>query len=66
MELSLSSMEKIIKKAGAARVSESGKKALRKELEKNAVELSKKAVTFAKHAGRKTVREEDIKLALNK
>ena len=66
MDLSLSSMEKLIKKAGADRVSESGKKSLRKELEKVAMDLAKKAVMFARHAGRKTVREEDIKLALNK
>ena len=59
----LAAMDRILRKAGAPRVSDSGKKALRDALEDVAVEISKQALEFAEHAGRKTIKAEDIRLA---
>jgi len=56
-------MEKILRDAGAERISPSACIALRDILEDIAREISKKAIKIAKHAGRKTVRGEDIRLA---
>ena len=56
-------MEKIIKKAGAARVSEGAKKALKTAIEEKAEVIASKAFNLMKHAGRVTVKKEDIILA---
>lgn len=61
--LPLACMEKLLRQAGAERVSEDAKQALREFLEAQAVELGKRAATLASHAGRKTVKGEDVKLA---
>ncbi len=61
--LPVAAMEKLLKKAGAPRVSQSGKDALRNVLEEYAEKLGKRAVEFARHSGRKTIKAADVKLA---
>ncbi|MEK6839705.1 MAG: histone [Nanoarchaeota archaeon] len=61
--LPLAAMEKLLKKAGAARVSEDAKDALREQLEDVAQQIGLKAIQFAQHSGRKTVKAVDVKLA---
>ena len=58
-------MEKLLKKAGAERVSEGAKSALKDILENEADRIAKSAITYAMHAGRKTIKGSDIKLANN-
>ena len=61
--LPLAAMEKILKQAGAERVSEKAKTALKSIVEEKAEEIAAQAVKFAIHAGRKTIKSGDIKLA---
>ncbi|MBU7025955.1 MAG: NFYB/HAP3 family transcription factor subunit [Theionarchaea archaeon] len=63
MPLPLSSVEKLIRKAGAYRVSKGAAKELASHLEDVAVEIAREAIILSEHAGRKTVKVEDIKLA---
>lgn len=62
--LPLAAMEKLLKKAGAERVSEDAKQALKDALESLADEISEKATKIALHTGRKTVKAGDIRLAV--
>jgi histone H3/H4 len=62
--LPLSTMEALLKKAGAKRVSESAKEELQKVLDSEIARISKKATVFSSHAGRKTIKKEDIELAI--
>jgi histone H3/H4 len=62
-ELGLSAMYRILKKSGAERVSDESVGELRRIIEDMAVEIAKSAVDMTKHAGRKTVKSEDVKLA---
>ena len=61
--LPLAAMEKLMKNVGAERVSEDAKEELRNVLEDIAEEVSQNAIKLALHAGRKTVKGSDIKLA---
>ncbi len=54
---------KIIAKAGAERISDNASEYLAEILTNKGVEISKYAMQLAEHAGRKTVKKEDIKLA---
>ena len=65
-ELAVAPMHRICKKAGASRVSEAAAKALAKELEDVGVKIAKEAIDYAMHAGRKTVKAEDIEIAARK
>ena len=61
--LPLAAMENILKKAGAERVSDKAKVALKAQLEEIAEDIGARSVKLAMHAGRKTVKAGDIKLA---
>ena len=62
-ELGLSPMYRILKKSGAERVSDESANELRRVIEEIAESIAKTAVDMAAHAGRKTIKAEDIKLA---
>ncbi|MEX0657322.1 MAG: histone [Nitrosopumilaceae archaeon] len=62
-ELGLSAMYRILKKSGAERVSDESADELRRILEEVATNIAKSAVDMSVHAGRKTIKAEDIKLA---
>jgi histone H3/H4 len=62
-ELAVAPMHRLCKKAGAERVSEASAKELAKVLEKIGIKIAKEAWDFAMHAGRKTIKAEDIKIA---
>ena len=62
-ELGLSAMYRILKKSGAQRVSDESAVELRRVIEEIAEAVAKNAVDLANHAGRKTVKAEDVKLS---
>ncbi len=62
--LPLAPVERIIRKAGADRVSEGAGLELARVLEDYGIDVSREAITLAKHAGRTTVKDEDIRLAV--
>jgi len=61
--LPVAPFERVAKRAGAERTSGDGLKALRDAAEDYAEGLAREAIAFAKHAGRKTVKAEDVRLA---
>ncbi len=61
--LPLAPVERVIRNAGAERVSETARNELAEILEEYGLEISREAITLAKHAGRTTVKGEDIRLA---
>jgi histone H3/H4 len=62
-ELAVAPMHRLCKKAGAERVSEAAAKELAKVLEKIGIKIAKEALDFTMHAGRKTIKAEDIEIA---
>jgi len=61
--LPIAAMEKILKQSGAERVSDKAKEALKTVIEEQAEQIATQAVKYANHAGRKTVKAGDVKLA---
>lgn len=58
--------ERILKKAGAKRVSSEAAKEFAKVMEEKVYEVAKEAALLAKHAGRKTILGEDVIAAKKK
>ena len=59
-------IEKLIRTAGAHRVSAGAIARLNEVLTDYSMDLAKYAVEVARHSGRKTVKENDVKLAATK
>ncbi|MFW9855800.1 MAG: histone family protein [Candidatus Thorarchaeota archaeon] len=66
VEIPNSSVDRIIRKGGAYRVSKSAIEILQQELEEYGFRISKLAVEIARHAKKKTVEGDDIRLAIRK
>lgn len=66
LELAIAPMHRLCKKAGAERVSEAASKELAKALQDIGIKMAKEALDFAMHAGRKTIKAEDIEIAAKK
>ena len=65
-DLTIAPMHRLLKKAGAERVSESAALELKKILEDFGLKISKEALDFALHAHRKTVKDVDVRIAATK
>ena len=63
-ELPIAPVKRLLKNAGAARISDSAAEELAAVLEAYGEEIAADATKLAKHAGRKTVKAEDVKLAV--
>jgi histone H3/H4 len=62
-EIPLSPMGRLMKKAGAERVSAGARETLAALLEEYAIVLAREAVKLSTHAGRKTVTDADLRMA---
>jgi DNA-binding protein len=63
MAISILTAKKMLKSAGAERVSDEAAMELAETINKFAYVVAKKAVMLAKHASRKTVKKADVQLA---
>ncbi len=62
--LPLAAMERLLREITGFRISEGAKIALKQEMERHATEIGERAARYSQHAGRKTIKEEDIKLVV--
>jgi len=58
--------ERILKKAGAKRVSQDATEEMAEIMEERIYKIVKEAAILAKHAGRKTITDEDIRMVCRK
>ena len=65
-ELPIAAVDRIIRKSSGLRVSEGAAKILADHLEDVGMKIAQEAAMYSKHAGRKTVVDEDIRLVLKK
>ncbi|MDR3292137.1 MAG: histone family protein [Methanobrevibacter sp.] len=63
-ELPIAPVARLLKNAGAERISEDAKVVLVEALENYATVVAEKSLSYAKHTGRKTVKAGDINLAV--
>ena len=63
MSLPNAPIERIIRKAGAERVSEDAVEELRRAVEEVGDEIAQEAIDLAQHANRNTVKKEDVEMA---
>ena len=59
---SLYEIEQFIREAGAEKVTEDAVLRLEEEIEKLAEQMTERSRTYAQHAGRKTIKADDVKL----
>ncbi len=64
MYMSESAVRKLLKEAGASRISTEAIKKIQEHMDAVAFQLAKKSVGLSRHAKRKTVELADVKLAL--
>lgn len=62
-EFGITAMYRILKKAGASRVSDESAEELRRTIEEIADGIAKDAVDMANHANRRTIKGQDVKMA---
>ena len=63
VDLSISAMHRICKRAGAERVSESAAKELAQIMQEIGIKIAREGLDYALHAGRKTIKARDIEIA---
>jgi DNA-binding protein len=66
VEIAIAAADRIIRKSSGLRVSEDAAKELAEYLEDVGMKLAGDAALFSKHAKRKTITKDDIKLAIKK
>jgi DNA-binding protein len=62
-EFGLATMQRVLRRSGGERIADDAAKELSKALEEISYKISKQAIDFAAHAGRETIKAEDIRLA---
>lgn len=65
-ELPKMPFERILKKAGAKRVSQDALQEFSSVMEERMMKVAAEALALAKHAGRKTITDEDVRMAKRK
>lgn len=63
VEIPLATVDRLMRRAGAKRVSEDAARAMAEVVEERAFAIATEAVKLAEHAGRRTVRDVDVRLA---